>query len=349
MPPEVTRTLGAAVRSLPEHCYHNPTWKGLAWMARDVLLYALCVAALLATDEPLLVVPLWVLTALAISALFILGHDAAHGALFRSRRLNHGLGRLAMLPALHLFEAWIYGHNRVHHGHTVRELFDYVWHPLSPDQYAALSPLARLGHRLKWSWLGGGIYYLHEIWWRRMIRFNAPARLRAGLRRDRILVGGWVLASSAALLWVGAAHYGTWSGAAWTWLKVVGVPFLLWNYSIGITVYVHHICENIAWHGRHEWTKFKGQVEGTTIIYIPRWLNFFYHNIFLHTPHHVDARIPFYGLPAAVKALRERYADVMVERRYRFADYWRTTRACKLFDFDTGRWRTYAEAGTEGR
>ena len=96
---------------------------------------------------PWLLVPLWLLTGLSISALFVLGHDAAHGALFRSKRLSYLLGQLAMLPGLHLYAAWVFGHNRIHHGHTVRQDMDYVWHPLLPEEYEALSLPGRIGHR----------------------------------------------------------------------------------------------------------------------------------------------------------------------------------------------------------
>jgi omega-6 fatty acid desaturase (delta-12 desaturase) len=299
------------------------------------------VAALLATDSPLLLVPLWIYAGLCISALFVLGHDAAHGSLFKSDRLNYLIGQTAMLPALHIFEMWCYGHNRIHHGHTTREEMDYVWHPVTPEQYRALPLAQKLSHRLKWSWLGGGIYYLWDIWWQKMVLFTPPEKIAPNVSRDRTVVGVFAALASAGLIAVGAATYGTVGGALWTWFKVFGVPFVLWNYSIGITVYVQHIAQDIPWHARREWNKFKGQVEGTTILHIPGWLNVFYHNIFLHVPHHVDMRIPFYGLPGAVEALRKHYGHVIRERVLRPLDYFRTTRTCKLFDFEKGVWCDY--------
>jgi omega-6 fatty acid desaturase (delta-12 desaturase) len=77
---------------------------------------------------------------------------------------------------------------------------------------------------------------------------------------------------------------------------------------------------------------------------MPPWLNTFYHNIFLHVAHHVDMRIPFYGLPAANKALVENFGDAIVERGYHLRDYMETTRSCKLFDFERGVWLRYGEA-----
>jgi omega-6 fatty acid desaturase (delta-12 desaturase) len=337
-------TLAAVIERLPADCYDNPTWRGVLWLLRDALVYAAVVAALVYVDHPLLLVPLWLLAGLAVSALFILGHDAAHGALFKSERLSYLLGQLAMLPSFHLYEAWVLGHNRIHHGHTTREVMDYVWHPLTPEQYRALTPLGRLAHRVKWSWLGAGVYYMHEIWWSKMIRFQAGEKLAAPIRRDRLVVGAYALLVSAAALGGGYAAYGSPGGALWMWVKVLGVPFVVWNYTIGWAVYVHHIAPDILWHRRRDWNKFKGQMEGTTILYMPAWLNFFMHNIFLHVAHHVDMRIPFYRLPLATRIIVENFGDVVRERRYRFSDYLAATRSCKLFDFEHHRWCTYEAA-----
>jgi len=180
-----------------------------------------------------------------------------------------------------------------------------------------------------------------------MMRFTPPEKIAADVHRDRRIVLAYAAVVSAALLAAGAHVYGTLGGALWMWFKVFAVPFAVWNYSIGISVYVHHIAPDIEWHGRREWTRFKGQMEGTTILRIPAWLNVFYHNIFLHVPHHVDMRIPFYHLREAADAIRANFGDVVRERSYGLADYLRATRACKLYDFANRRWTSYAAARAE--
>ncbi len=337
-------TIANVIEILPDHVYENPTSLGLLYFARDVALYGALVALLVAVDSPLLLVPLWIVTALAISALFIIGHDAAHGALFSSKRLNYVIGQAAMLPSLHVYEAWVFGHNRIHHGHTVREVMDYVWHPATPESYRGMTPAQRLVHRVKWSWLGAGVYYGWDIWWKNMMRFEAPAKIANDVNRDRRIVWAYAAVVNVGLLAAGAATYGGVGGALWMWFKVFAVPFVLWNYVIGIAVYVHHISPDIAWQSRREWTRFKGQMEGTTILHVPAWVNFFLHNIMLHVPHHVDMRIPFYRLPEACDVIRKSFGDVVREKRFGFADYLRTTHACKLYDFGTHSWRGYDAA-----
>lgn len=335
-------TLRAAVASIPASCYERPLRRGLAYFARDALLYAGGVAALLATDHPLALVPLWLLTGLAVSALFVIGHDAAHGALFDRPRVDTLVAQLAFLPSLHALAAWRLGHNRVHHGHTGRRHVDFVWHPLSPAEYAALPRPHRLRHRMEWSAWGAGLYYLRAVWWARMMRLVPAPRFRRALRRDRVVVVATAALASAALLAHGAAAYGTVAGALWTWAKVLLVPWLVFTWIIGVTVYVHHIGPEVPWQAGPGWTALRGQVDGTACWRLPAWLNFFWHNVYVHVPHHVDPRIPFYHLPRAAAALGAVLGDGVRPRRLRLADYVAITRRCKLFDFERGVWVGYA-------
>jgi omega-6 fatty acid desaturase (delta-12 desaturase) len=334
------------IRVIPAAAYENPTWKGLAYFARDLLIYAAVVAGLVFTDNPILLVGLWVLASLAVSGLFIVGHDAAHEALFKSRRLNSIVGHLAMLPSWHVYEAWVLGHNRIHHGHTVREGMDFVWHPVTPQQYAAMGTYARVRHRVEWSWWGAGAYYLREIWLNKMITFNPPAKWAKAIRRDLVFMVVGVGIGMVLFGWLGWVMYGSALGAAWMIVKVVVVPFLGFNFVIGSVVHVHHIQPDIRWYPRREWTKFRGQMEGTTILRAPRLLDVFFHSIFVHVPHHVDMRIPFYGLEPAAAAIQEAFPDAIHDEPLRFRDFVRNSRACKLYDFDHGRWMTYEDAMT---
>ncbi len=332
------------IRVIPKSAYENPTWKGLAFFARDLVFYGLVLWGLTSTDNPLLLIPLWVVSALVVSALFIIGHDAAHEALFKSRRLNSIVGHVAMLPSWHVYEAWVLGHNRVHHGHTVREGMDFVWHPVTPEQYAAMSGPKRLRHRIEWSWYGAGVYYLREIWLNKMITFNPPAKWAKAIRRDIIFMFAGVGLGMVLFGWLGWATYGTVAGVAWMVTKTVVIPFLGFNFVIGSVVHVHHVQPDIRWWPRREWTKFRGQIEGTTILRAPWVLDLFFHKIFVHIPHHVDMRLPFYGLEPAAEAIKAEFPGVVHDEKLRFRDFVVNSRQCKLYDFEAGRWMTYDEA-----
>jgi omega-6 fatty acid desaturase (delta-12 desaturase) len=149
---------------------------------------------------------------------------------------------------------------------------------------------------------------------------------------------------TVALAALGWSTTGTAAGAAWMVVRVWIVPFLAFSYVIGSTVHVHHIGPDIRWWPRKEWTKFAGQVEATTILHAPRGLDVVFHWIMVHTPHHVDQRIPMYNLDLAARAIAEAFPDSVHEGKLRFRDYVANTRRCKLYDFTTGSWMTYAEA-----
>ncbi len=319
--------------TISPEAYDNPTWLGLVYFARDLIVTAAIFTTLYFVDAWYYVLPLWVLTGFAISGLFIVGHDAAHGALFKNKTLAYWVGQIAMLPSLHAYSAWVYGHNRIHHGHTIKLEGDFVWRPVSPAQYRRKSWFGKMMHRLYWSPLGAGPYYLIEIWLKSMYLYNAPAK---GVNRDRVLVMLFAVGISAA------AFY---TGGFWMWAKMCLMPFIAWNYFMGFTVYVHHIHETIPWKRHREWTPAYGQLFGTVNYHLNPFANFFLHNIYVHMPHHVQVRIPFYHLPKALEDIKSVYGDYVIERRGTvFRDYLRSTKMCKLFDAKEGRWLSYAEA-----
>ncbi|MGI9623771.1 MAG: fatty acid desaturase [Acidimicrobiales bacterium] len=334
-PPDPPTGLKSVLDVIPAHCYQRSALRGTGLVVRDLAVYGLALWALSSTNNVLLLVPLWLVAGLAVAGLFVLGHDAAHGALFDSTRANALIARLTMLPSLHATEVWIYGHNRVHHGHTLKQGLDFVWHPLTPDQYRDLGPVARMVHRLEWGPVGAGAYYVHNIWWNKMIRFSPPRRWRHSMRRDQALVAAVALGSLTAILVI------TGLDGLWLWTKLVVIPFLVFCQIIGWVVYVHHIAPEIQWWPRHEWNRFRGQVEGTTVLWGPPGWDLFFHSIMVHLPHHVDMRIPCYRLKEAALAIAAAFPGDVDQRPIRLRDYRRSVRECKIYDFDAGSWIAY--------
>ena len=327
--------LKPVLRVIPSSCYERSTARGLFLFGRDLIMYFLIIAGLLSTDNWLLLFPLWALSGIVVASLFVIGHDAAHKALFDSRRLNAVVARVAMLPSLHATELWIFGHNRVHHGHTLREGFDFVWHPVTAEQYRSMSRLARARHRFEWGPFGAGAYYVREVWWNKMVRYLPHNRWRKPMRRDKLLVTSFLVTTLAVLLLISGT-----SGIC-LWVKVVILPFVLFCQTIGWVVYVHHIAPDIRWWSRHEWNRFHGQMEGTTILNGPPGWDFFFHWIMVHVPHHVDMSIPCYHLPEAARAISAAFPETVKEQPIRLRDYLASVRQCKVHDFDTGTWATY--------
>ena len=138
--------MAAAARVAPKDYFTPDEWAPLskksAWKGPALIAHAWIViglAAAMAMAWPI-TIPLAVMIIGARQlGLAILMHDAAHGALFRSKRLSSIIGHIAMLPSWHVYEGWVLGHNRIHHGHTCRQSMDFVWHPVTPEQFAEAS------------------------------------------------------------------------------------------------------------------------------------------------------------------------------------------------------------------
>ena len=329
---------------IPESCYRRSSKRAAFALLQAAGLYAAPMIGLILTDRWWALLPLWLLAGLGVAGLFVIGHDASHGALVDSRRANRVIAQLCMAPSAHVEAAWDLGHNRVHHGYTTRQGFDFVWHPMTVEEYAAAGRLARLRHRFEWSWLGSGAYFLRSVWWDKMWRFSAPGKRHDAIVRDKRTLGAALvlLAGGAAVL---GALTGGWLGALWVPFKLIVVPFLVFVQIIGWTVYVHHVSPDIRWWTRRNWSQFNGQMESTTIMRFPRLVNgLWFHNIFIHVPHHVDARIPFHQLPTAAAAIGDAYPGTVKSSRFSVGQYLRATRACKLYDFEAGRWLPYSAA-----
>jgi len=341
---EPVLSLNTVRECIPDECYERPTGRAVRALTRGVLVYGITVGALVVVDAWWAVALLWLAAGLAVSGLFVLGHDASHGALLPSPRANRIVARWCMLPSLHVESAWDLGHNRIHHGYTTRQGFDFVWHPATPEEYRAMGRVTRLRHRIEWSWIGSGLYFGRTVWWEKMWRFTPE-----GKRRDVILRDKWMVGLAAGVVIAGLAVFGYFSGgivtALWLPVKLVVVPFLLFIQIIGWTVYVHHVAPEIRWWPRREWSQYKGQMESTTVLETPRLINWlWFHNIFVHVPHHVDVRIPFHQLPRAAAAIEVAYPETVRRSRLSPWEYLHAARTCKLYDFERGTWLPYAAA-----
>jgi len=317
------------------------TVRALLLLTIDILLFA---AAITGT---VLLHPLWAKLLSGSAAgfvtgrLFIIGHDACHQSLTPHRGLNKWLGRIAFLPSLTPYSLWDIGHNVVHHGYTNLKGVDFVWAPLTGDEYAALSPRQRLMERIYRSGWAPGLYYLLEIWWRRMYfpnKDNMGAR-RSVFRLDGLLVSAYALSWFGGLAWAAQA-------TAQPMLPVLlagfALPFIFWCSMIGFVVYVHHTHVKISWHpNKADWAAAQPFVSTTVHLTFNLRIGALLHHIMEHTAHHVDMSIPLYHLKKAQAKLEEMLPQQIVIQKFSWRWYFETARRCKLYDFSRRCWTDF--------
>src|SRR6202142_3034946 len=178
-----------------ERCIATP----IIWFLLDWLVLGGSIAS------PLFVEAVWVkvfaslVAALWIARLFVIGHDACHGSYTPNKTLNKWIGRIAFLPSLTPFSLWDIGHNLAHHGFTNLKGRDYVWTPYSPAEWAALRWPRRLMERIYRSGVGQGVYYMIEMWWKKLF---FPSRKHVSTRRTSYTWDS-LLVAAFATLWIG--------------------------------------------------------------------------------------------------------------------------------------------------
>ncbi len=315
---------------------------------RALLMLAFDYAAFLALIAgTVLLMPVWAKLLCGLGAgfvigrLFIIGHDACHQSLTPHRGLNKVLARIAFLPSITPYSLWDTGHNVIHHGYTNLKGVDFVWAPLSAQEFAALTPVQRTLQRLYRSGWCPGLYYLVEIWWKREFfpsRQYMPTR-RAIFTQDSALVAAF------GVLWIAAISSAAWATGQSPWLLLacgVLLPFAFWCSMIGFVVYVHHTHVKVSWHdNKAAWTAAAPFVSTTVHLTFPLKIGALLHHIMEHTAHHVDMSIPLYRLKQAQAKLEDMLPGRIIVQRFSWRWYFQTARACKLYDFSRECWTNF--------
>jgi acyl-lipid omega-6 desaturase (Delta-12 desaturase) len=330
-------TLGQVRTAFSPVCYQRSAPRALVALAFDLALYVAAVWAAITVTNPVLTLTFGVVAGTAVAFLFVWGHDAAHGALFESDRLSEVLGTLAMLPSLNMYRLWVFGHNKVHHGFTSLSTIDWIWRPLTVDEYRHRSRWERFVYRLERRPETCALHYLLRVWWPGMVRFRPDVRARR--------IGGVRLSKAGSLLYAVALGSLAWRlGGPLAAVSVVLVPFAVFTWYIAFFIYLHHTHPDVAFYDdRKEWSALDGQLRSSITIRSSRPWEALTHNILVHTPHHVDTRIPFYRLRQASTDLAGPYGGDVTTYRFRWRTVRRIFRTCQLYDFGQHRWYRFAD------
>ena len=328
-----------ARKVIPAACYQRSLYKAFFWFGIDFSFFFLGMFFIFAHPSIKYKLVGGLISGIATAMLFVWAHDAAHGALFKNRKIAEPLATIAMLPSLNIYRMWAYGHNKVHHGFTSFSPIDWIWRPLTPQQYQSLPKLQRLLYRVERNVFTCAFHYLRRIWWDEMLHFNPgkDKQQRQYYRNGKSFVLLYVLLIST-LAYV-------YAGGIIGILAVVILPFVVFNYFIAMIVYLHHTHPDIPFFDlKKEWSHSVGALYCSTIIHCSKLSKMLLHNIMTHIPHHLDTRIPFYHLPRAYQALKKEYGKYFHEYRFKWTYVHNVFRQCKLYDFEKKLWMTFKEA-----
>jgi omega-6 fatty acid desaturase (delta-12 desaturase) len=245
----------------------------------------------------------WLTLAISVPAaaflvrLFLIKHDCGHGAFFRSKSVNDGVGRVLGVLTLTPYDLWRKAH-AVHHATSgnlsKRGVGDID--VMTVSEYRALPRLKRLVYRLYRNPLimfGVGPAY-HFL-----LRNRLPLGLRAAGWRywlsamgtnATIAIGGGIM-----IYFLGAAPFLT-----------VHLPIAVLAGAIGIWLfYVQHQFEDTYWAEEENWNMQEAALQGSSHYDLPRVISWITAHIGVHHIHHLSSRIPFYRLPQVMRDFPE--------------------------------------------
>jgi omega-6 fatty acid desaturase (delta-12 desaturase) len=331
--------LATVRKTFSEAVFKRSAFKTFGSFAFDLALYSGFMAGVFMADAWWAKLLFGLAAGCAVAFMFVWAHDAAHEALFESDVTSEIFGTLFMLPSLNMYRLWCHGHNRVHHGFTSYTPVDWIWRPLTPAEYNAKSRWGKVVYRMERSPYTCALHYLLKVWWPGMVTYKPDerSRERLGFALHKLLTLGFAVVLGA-VLWV-------FGGGFWAMIAGLVVPFIVFNYFIAMFVYLHHTHPEVPYFDhRPEWSNTIGQVYCAIVVRCTAISEFLIHNIMIHTPHHVESRIPFYRLKQAYAELQRDYGEYIHEYRFRISTVRMIFNRCKLYDYKSQTWYSFREA-----
>lgn len=331
---------------IPSECRERHTGRGLTYFAISVLAYALSFVALAWFSSPWLRIPLLLLNGLTIASLFVVGHDACHGALTRSARANYVIGQLSFLPSLHTFAGWSLSHNTLHHAWANLREHDPGYPPYSVEEFSRLSRWRQLEARFHRTIFGVTLMYLSIVWWPHMIAPSKDRRVMldkvGNFGRERLWAAAYLALVTAIAVAAGVVKGSSPLRASVEVAWIVIGPFLVFNWLIAWATYLHHTHPHVRWFdSQAEWREAQAQLTATVHVVFPRWMELMLHEIMQHPAHHVDPNVPFYQLANAERALERTVGNQMVVMDFTVRQVFTSLRICRLYDYKTHTWHDW--------
>lgn len=321
---------------------------GVSLFLFDVFCYGMAIVGTSAAPRLGTRIACGILAGFWTSGLVVIGHDACHHSLTPNRKLNRILGTLAFLPALHAYSLWKYGHNHLHHLFTNVRGYDYVWEPLSPPEYRALSWWGQFRYRFFRTYPGHFFYYTCEVWIRR--RFIPRQKYLDQIRPQHWLDFGFVVLW-LALLTVGSVMLRRYfTGQAFetplSWLGPIAVsvvlPFVTSGMLMSDSEYLHHTHPRIHWYTSPPSGNWMERQSKTAVhCQFSKPADWLMHWIMDHTAHHMQPSIPCYHLSQAQQSVEAESPEAVVAYRWKLGTVLSIMRTCKLYDNVLGCWTDY--------
>jgi len=262
---------------------------------------------------------------------FTLMHECGHGSLFRAHRLNRAFGFL--LGVVSGMPQYVWSrHHSYHHAHNGNwEKYRGLYTTLSVDEYAvkttvkqwlyrqkcsiAFAPFAGLIYVIlnpRFTWVKGSIAFASHVVKRKVAQPHLTMKAHAASFETRYWRSGkeyW------HMFWNNVVLLSVWGLMCWAIGTVLFFSIYLSSAALaggaGVVLFtVQHNFKHSYASDSRQWDYDTGAIDGTSLLILPRWLNWFTANIAYHHIHHLSAKIPNYRLVRCHNENRHLFLDV---------------------------------------
>jgi omega-6 fatty acid desaturase (delta-12 desaturase) len=276
-------------------------------------------------------IPFSILTSFFILRMFVLMHDCGHGSLFKSRRANTVVGFL--LGVLNGMPQFVWSKNHAYHHKTNGDWVKYggVFNIISKAEYAQLSEKEQRTYRLarqpailipagfvyvlfnpRFNWMLGNITMLVKILIPLLtLKFSKAVETAQKWetkywkeKKDYLhMTYNNIVLISICVLMCMAIGAGKFFLLYITSVSLAG--------SMGILAFaIQHNFEDAYATDTERVNYYKAALEGTSMLVLPKVLNWFTADIAYHHLHHLSTAIPNYQLAACHKEYEPLFKDV---------------------------------------
>ncbi|MDX1959709.1 MAG: fatty acid desaturase [Leptospiraceae bacterium] len=330
-------TLGDVKKVVRSECF-TPSWNwALSYLAIGLTFYGFTFAfSIYALQMNLYYLyPIaWFLMGTSVTSLFVLGHDCAHESFTNSKRFNSFIGHMLFMPSFYPYYAWKYSHHAHHHntnklGAPANSVYyDNAWIPMTTKQYELIHkryPVKAFLYRLSRSFLPIGST-MHNL-----LYHYFPSKFTKDHRKN-VYFSYIVLATLVAISFVYTIYL---TDNIFSIFHFWILPAFFFQFWMSLYTFLHHSSEETEFYEEAEWDQYKGQILSTLNYTMPKWISLLHFHIDIHTPHHLNIKIPCYRLPDALRDLKNsKFSEDIFIKEFQLRDYFQTIQTCKLWDLE---------------
>eukprot|EP01025_Chloroclados_australasicus_P010955 TRINITY_DN1468_c0_g1_i1.p2 TRINITY_DN1468_c0_g1~~TRINITY_DN1468_c0_g1_i1.p2 ORF type:complete len:421 (+),score=5.35 TRINITY_DN1468_c0_g1_i1:32-1264(+) len=314
-------TLVDVVKSLPREVFRKDHYK--AWLSVLVSLVSLSLGLCGIYLSPWYILPLaWFFTGTAATGWFVVGHDCGHRSFHRNDFIEDIVGTIMFAPLIYPFEPWRIMHN-THHAHTNKLGVDTAWHPVTWEQLDSMNFLQRSIFKI---FLGTPLKLLASVGHWVLLHFDLS--LYTEQQKPKVVLSLVVVAGFMCTVWPALVCYTGWIGLFNYWV----MPWIVYHFWMSTFTVVHHTAPHIEFQVPDKWNAAQAQLCGTVHCEYPRWIDYLTHDISVHIPHHVCAKIPHYHLRAAHASLKQNWGEYLTETQWNWTMMKYIFGLCHVYD-----------------